>query len=86
MRIIVPPALRSYTGEKNEVQAKGVTLAEALADLDHHYPGMRFRIIDEQDGIRQHIKIFINQTQAKNIDARLDPADKILIICALSGG
>ena len=86
MRVIVPPALRSYTGGKGEVEGKGATIAAVLADLDHQYPGIRFRMIDEQDGIRRHMKIVVNQTQAKRIAARLDPEDKILIVCALSGG
>ena len=86
MRVIVPPALRSYTGGKGEVEGKGATLAAVLADLDRTYPGIRFRMVDEQDGIRRHMKIFINQTQAKSIAARLDLEDRILIVCALSGG
>lgn len=86
MRVIIPPALQSYTDGRRELDGKGVTLAEALADLDRRYPGIRFRIIDEQDGIRNHIKIFINQTQTKAIETRIDAADKVLIVCALSGG
>jgi sulfur-carrier protein len=86
MRVIIPPALHSYTEGKGEVSADGATLAEVLAVLDNRYPGMRFRIIDEQGGIRRHIKIFINQTQANGIESSLNPTDKILIVCALSGG
>ena len=86
MRVIIPPALHSYTDGRREVDGKGATLAEALADLDRRYPGIRFRMIDEQDGIRRHIRIFINQAQARAVDERLDPADKVLIVCALSGG
>ncbi len=37
------------------------TLAELLVDLDAHYPGMRFRVVDEQGRVRQHMKIFVNQ-------------------------
>lgn len=78
-----PPALRSYTQDRSEVQVTGATLAEVLADLDRRYPGIRFRIIDEQDGIRQHIKIFVNQTQVRNLVTSLKASDTILIICAL---
>lgn len=68
------------------MQAKGTTLAEALADLDRRYPGIRFRIIDEQDGVRPHIKIFVNRIQARNLATALSSSDKILIVGALSGG
>ncbi len=86
MKVLIPSPLRNYTNEQNEVDASGSSLAELLNDLDTNYPGIRFRIIDEQDQIRQHIKIFINQTQARKIDKPIDAKDKVLIVCALSGG
>ena len=66
-------------------QAKPHNKAPCL-DLDRRHPGFRFRIIDEQDSIRQHIKIFVNQDQARNLSARPEGGDEIHIICALSGG
>ena len=86
MRVYVPTALRSYTGQKGRVDAEGLTLGELLTDLDHRYPGFCFRIIDEQDGIREHIKIFVNQQQARDLAAPVRGGDEIQIICALSGG
>jgi len=68
------------------VEGSGSSLAELLADMDRRYPGFRFRIIDEQDGIRHHIKIFVNQEQAGTLKAPLRSSDEIHIICALSGG
>jgi molybdopterin converting factor small subunit len=82
----VPTALRSYTAQQAEVQAQGVTLAEVLSDLDRRHPGVRFRIITEQDAIRPHIRIFINETQTQTLETPLKPGDEIHIICALSGG
>lgn len=86
MTVYIPGPLRSYVGGKSQVEGRGSTLAEVLRDLDARYPGMRFRIIDEQDGIRTHIKIFAGQEQAPNLDVRLDPAGAVHLICALSGG
>ncbi|MFY9554654.1 MAG: MoaD/ThiS family protein [Blastocatellia bacterium] len=86
MKVFVPSALRSYTGQKDEVEASGATLYELLRDLDQRYPGFRFRIIDEQDSIRPHIKIFINHDQAGSLSAPLRPEDEVSILLALSGG
>ena len=86
MTVHIPGALRSYTKQKSEVAAEGLTLAEALATLDRRYPGLRFRIITEQDTIRQHIRIFVNEEQARDLSVALQPEDQIHIICALSGG
>ncbi len=86
MKIYVPSALRSYTGQRDEVEADGATLGDVLRELDRLYPGLRFRIIDEQDSIRPHIKIFINLEQARELSAVLRSNDEVSILLALSGG
>ena len=86
MTVHIPGALRSYTKQKSEVEAEGRTVAEVLSALDRHHPGLRFRIITEQDTIRAHIRIFVNDTQVQTLEAPLRPDDQIHIICALSGG
>ncbi|MEW6543106.1 MAG: MoaD/ThiS family protein [Nitrospirota bacterium] len=86
MTVHIPSALRSYTGQKNEVEAEGRTLAEVLSALDRRCPGLRFRIVTEQDTIRPHIRIFVNEQQAWDLTTPLRPDDQIHIVCALSGG
>ena len=85
MRVVIPGALRSYT-ERAETEANGATLAALLSDLDRRYPGIRFRVIDEQDGIRRHIRIFVNGRQARDLSCPLDATDEVIIVQALSGG
>ena len=86
MKVLLPSPLASYTANRREVEADGATLAELLADLDRRFPGIRFRVIDEQDAIRPHIKMFVNREQAPSIALRLAPGDEVLIVAALSGG
>jgi sulfur-carrier protein len=85
VRVLIPGPLRSYTGQATVV-ANGGTLEELLADLDRRYPGLRFRVIDEQGAIRRHIKFFVNGTSAANLQPALRDADEVMIVCALSGG
>ncbi len=68
------------------MEAEGRTVAEVLSALDRRYPGLRFRIITEQDTIRAHIRIFVNETQVQTLGTALRPDDEIYIVCALSGG
>ena len=84
--VLIPSPLRSYTGNRPRVAAAGASVAELLSDLDRRYPGIRFRMIDEQDAIRQHIKIFVNREQVKRIDAPVGATDEVIIITAISGG
>jgi sulfur-carrier protein len=86
MKVLIPTPLRSYTSERREVEANGSTLAEVLVDLDRRYPGIRFRMIDEQDAIRRHIRIWVNQDQVRMLDTPLHNNDEIIIFQALSGG
>jgi molybdopterin synthase sulfur carrier subunit len=82
---MVPSALRSYTGA-GEVAASGATLTEMLTDLDRQFPGIRFRMIDEQDRIRRHIRFFVNGEQTFDLALKLTDEDEVYIIQALSGG
>ena len=85
MKVLIPSALRSYT-ESSEAEADGATLADVIADLDRRYAGIRFRMIDEQDRIRRHIRIFVNGDQARDLSQPLSASDEVVIVQALSGG
>lgn len=86
MKVYIPTPLRSYTGNRGEVDALGNTVGDVLAALDRQFPGLRFRITSEQDTIRDHIKIFINEQAVDALTAKVHSTDEIHIICALSGG
>jgi molybdopterin converting factor small subunit len=82
----VASPLRSYTGGLSTVTADGANVADLLADLERRHPGMRFRMIDEQDRIRPHIRLFVNTTAVESLDTPVRPGDTLHLICALSGG
>jgi molybdopterin converting factor small subunit len=82
----IPSPLRSYTRGATQVRASGNSLAELLADLEHQFPGMRFRMIDEQNRIRPHIRLFVNTDEARQLAVPVGASDEVHIICALSGG
>jgi len=86
MNVRIPSPLRSYTSGSSQADAEGETVAEVLRNLDGKYPGIRFRIIDEQDRIREHIKFFVNTEAVENLQHSIGQADTLHIICALSGG
>lgn len=86
MRVLIPGPLRDYTANAAAVSADGSTLDSLLADLDRRFPGLRFRIIDEQGRIRRHIKFFVDGVQAHDLNPTLERATEVMIVCALSGG
>ncbi|MFP5306181.1 MAG: MoaD/ThiS family protein [Gammaproteobacteria bacterium] len=78
--------LRSYTGGAAQVEAQGDSVAAVLADLDRRYPGIRFRMIDEQDRIRRHVRLFVNTQEVGGLDLPVRDGDTLHLIGALSGG
>ena len=85
MKVLIPSPLRSYT-KARQVEADGATLGELIAALDRRYPGLRFRMIDEQDAMRRHVRFFVNGEQTFDLALPLRPTDEVQIVQALSGG
>jgi molybdopterin synthase sulfur carrier subunit len=85
MKVLIPGPLLSYTGRR-EVQVSGPSLALLVADLDRQFPGLRFRIVDEQERIRPHMRFFVNGEQVFELGRPLGPGDEVQIAQALSGG
>lgn len=85
MKVLIPSPLVSYT-RRTEVDAEGATLGELLWDLDRRYPGLRFRMIDEQERVRPHMRVFVNGEQVHDLAHGLRPGDDVAIVQALSGG
>jgi molybdopterin converting factor small subunit len=85
MKVLIPGPLLSYTAQR-EVEASGPTLAAVLAELDRKFPGIRFRMVDEQDRMRRHVRFFVNGDQVFELSQPLRPTDEVLIVQALSGG
>ncbi|HJV70280.1 MoaD/ThiS family protein [Ideonella sp.] len=85
MKVLVPSALRSYTGAP-QAEAVGETLLALFADLDQRYPGLRFRVVDEQQQLRPNMRIFVNGQGVRDLGHALQPDDFVAIVLALSGG
>ncbi len=86
MKVLIPTPLRDYTAHAARVEASGASLADLLADLERRYPGIRFRMVNEQDRLRPHMRVFVNGVAVRDLAARLGPDDEVAIVQALSGG
>ena len=86
MNVRIPTPLRSYTEQRSVVDAAGTTVDAVLLDLDRQFPGIRFRMVDEQGRIRRHMRVFVNEEPARDLGAAVAPTDELTIMQALSGG
>jgi molybdopterin synthase sulfur carrier subunit len=86
VKVRIPTPLRSYTAGEANVTAEGTTVRELLADLDRQFPGITFRVVDEQGRLRQHMVVFLGQDRCRQLDTPLDGIDEVVLMQALSGG
>lgn len=85
MKVLIPGALRSYTQEA-QVEAHGDTLDALFDDLNHRFPGLRFRVVDEQRQLRPNMRLFVNGLGVRDLGHSVKPDDFVALVLALSGG
>lgn len=85
MKVLIPTALRSYT-RRAQVEARGATLDALFDDLDRRYPGLRFRVVDEQRLLRANMRVFVNGLGVRDLGHALKDDDDVAVVLALSGG
>ncbi|MEO5765712.1 MAG: MoaD/ThiS family protein [Casimicrobiaceae bacterium] len=93
VRVRIPTPLQSYTRSAEVYVAVPVlapelppTLSGVLAALDGAYPGLRFRVIDEQGNVRPHIKFFVDSVVTRDPRSAIPAGATVMIVGALSGG
>jgi molybdopterin synthase sulfur carrier subunit len=86
IRVLIPSQLIAYTDGASRVDAAGASVGAVLDDLDRRFPGLKFRVVDEQDRVRKHMRMFIGQDETRSVMDPLNDGDELLIFGALSGG
>ena len=85
----IPTPLRQVTKGSAEVQAKGSTVDDVVADLERQFPGLRERLVDESGELRRFINIYVNEEDIRFMDGRkttLKEGDSVSIVPAIAGG
>jgi molybdopterin synthase sulfur carrier subunit len=85
IRMLIASPLHSYTGG-DDVELEGESLSALLDDLEARFPGIRFRIVDEQEKIRRHMRFFINGEAVFDLATPVAAGDEVCMVQALSGG
>lgn len=85
----VPGPLRRLTGGSAEVAVDGATVAAALTDLDHRYPGFHDRLYDAEGKLRQFINVYVNDSDirfSQGLETPVGERDEVSIVPAVAGG
>jgi molybdopterin converting factor small subunit len=82
----LPPTLTPlFDGLPRRVEIDAATVADALAELEQRWPGLRDRLCEPGPTLRQHIHVYVDQERAE-LDTRLEPRSKVHVVAAISGG
>ena len=86
VRVRFAALLHDYTDGRAEVEARGGTLGEVMDDLERQFPGLAFRVIDEQGRVRRHMKVFVGESTASDRSTPVASGAELYVVGALSGG
>ena len=89
MIVRLPGLLDSYTAGARRVEVElgpEASLDAVLRELDRRCPGLRFRVVDEQQHVRPHIKMFLDGSLARELTAPAGANAELMIVGALTGG
>jgi len=83
--------LKDYTGRKREVKVPDSvdTVLELISNLDKTFPGVKDRILDDQEKARPFVNIFVNGENVRDGEAertRLKDGDRVHILPSVAGG
>lgn len=82
----LPAALDDYTGGQRRQDVSAVTLGDGMRALNRRMPGIAFRILDETDSIREHIRIWVDGQEQADLSVKVSPEAEVHVMLALSGG
>jgi len=90
----LPSALRRFASDKEVVEMRlpadvRMTVSDAFVMLGRDYPAIRQRVLDDQNGIRRHVNVFVNGENVRFIKGGSTPVSndsEVWIYPALSGG
>src|SRR3989304_2608043 len=85
----LPRALRGYSGGEEPVELSGATLAKVIERLNARFPGLGYRLLDDQGRMRRYVLVFVNEDSVGDAgpDAvRLRDGDTVDIVPSVAGG
>src|SRR5437588_6805817 len=88
-KILIPTALRQFTGQQDSVEVAGATVADALAQLSAEYPNIKKNLFNEQGKLRSFVNVYVNDEDIRYLDkdaTKLEGNETIAIVPSIAGG
>jgi len=87
--VIIPAPLREFTDGESEVTASGETVSDVINDLDERFPGIKDRLTDDDNELREFLNIYIDDEDIRfkeNLGTKIEDGSDLSIIPAIAGG
>jgi molybdopterin converting factor small subunit len=82
----IPALLRALTGEQEQVTVPGKSVGEVVENLDHRYPGVKGRLVEE-GRLKPHISVAVDgEVTPEGLQQPVAETSEVHFIPALSGG
>ena len=82
----LPPMLSPlFPGLPRQLEVEAATVDEAIARLNEQWPGLRDRLVEPGPALRPHINVYVDRERG-GLDSSLEPASRVDVIAAISGG
>jgi sulfur-carrier protein len=88
IEVRIPTILRPYTGGEKAVDATGGPLAEVIDDLEANHPGIRERLLEDEE-LRRFINVYVNDEDVRftgGLGTGVSDGDQIVVLPAVAGG
>jgi sulfur-carrier protein len=88
VEVRIPTILRTYTGDRKSVEARGDNLSALIEDLEVNHPGIKERLVENGD-LRRFVNIYVNDEDVRflgGLDAPVTDGDEVVVLPAVEGG
>jgi sulfur-carrier protein adenylyltransferase/sulfurtransferase len=88
-KVLIPTALRQFTGQKDSVDVSGATVGDALNQLTAEYPNIKKNLFNDQGKLRSFVNVYVNDEDIRYLDqdeTRLEGTETISIVPSIAGG
>lgn len=89
IKVIIPTALRQFTGGQGAVSVTAATVGEALTQLTTEHGEFGKQIFDDAGKLRSFVNIYRNDDDVRyleGLDTPIGERDELSIIPAIAGG
>ncbi len=87
--ISVPRMLTTFTDGNRRFAVDADTVSGALTAAENVYPMLKGHVFNENGEIREHVQVFVNATEVRQLPSLNEPVregDEIIVLQAISGG